>query len=79
MAEPLGDKAMTLRLDVDQAAVLEMVATVDGQPMSAVLRAAILEHIQTRRADPEFQQRLRRVFRENEAALTRLRQEPTDD
>lgn len=65
-------KAMTLRLERDHAEALEIVATVDGQPMSAVIRAALMEHIKTRRADPEFQARLRNVAERNKAALMRL-------
>lgn len=47
-------KAMTIRLSADQAQELETVATVDNQPVSEVIRAAIAEHIESRRKDADF-------------------------
>lgn len=52
-------KAMTIRLSADQAQELETVATVDNQPVSEVIRAAIAEHIQNRRRDTDFQDGLK--------------------
>jgi predicted transcriptional regulator len=52
-------KAMTIRLSADQAQDLETVALVDDQPVSEVIRAAIAEHIATRRRDPEFRDGLK--------------------
>ena len=52
-------KAMTIRLAADQAAELETIATVDEQPVSEVIRAAIAQHIEARKKDPEFKQGLR--------------------
>ena len=52
-------KAMTIRLSADQAQELETVALVDEQPVSEVIRAAIAEHIETRRRDPEFRDGLK--------------------
>jgi predicted transcriptional regulator len=52
-------KAMTIRLSADQAQDLETVALVDDQPVSEVIRAAITEHIATRRRDPEFRHGLK--------------------
>jgi predicted transcriptional regulator len=52
-------KAMTIRLSADQAEQLETVATVDDQPVSEVIRAAITEHIANRRKDRRFQDSLR--------------------
>lgn len=49
---------MTIRLSADQAEALETVATVDNQPVSEVIRAAIAEHIEGRRRDAAFQQGL---------------------
>jgi len=56
---PMNAKAMTIRLSADQAEQLETVALVDDQPISEVIRAAITEHIQARRADADFQEGLR--------------------
>lgn len=52
-------KAMTIRLSADQAQDLETVALVDDQPVSEVIRAAIAEHIATRRRDPQFRDGLK--------------------
>lgn len=52
-------KAMTIRLSADQAEALETVASVDDQPVSDVIRAAIEQHIERRRHDPTFQEGLR--------------------
>ncbi|MCW6531952.1 DUF6290 family protein [Sphingomonas sp. MMSM20] len=47
-------KAMTIRLSPEQAEALETVASVEQRPISDVIRAAISEHIELRRRDPEF-------------------------
>jgi predicted transcriptional regulator len=52
-------KAMTIRLTTDQAEALETVATVEDIPVSEVIRAAIEEHIDSRKKDPAFQDSLR--------------------
>lgn len=50
---------MTIRLSADQAEALETVATVEDRPVSDVIRAAITEHIENRRRDPNFQDGLK--------------------
>lgn len=52
-------KAMTIRLTVEQAAELETVAAVDEQPVSAVIRKAITDHVGARKKDPVFRHGLR--------------------
>lgn len=52
-------KAMTIRLSKEQAEQLETVATIDNQPVSDVIRAAITEHILRRTDDRQFQDSLR--------------------
>jgi predicted transcriptional regulator len=52
-------KTMTIRLSAEQADALETVATVEERPLSDVIRAAITEHIESRRRDPAFQTGLR--------------------
>jgi len=52
-------KAMTIRLSPEQAEQLETVASVDEQPISEVIRAAIGEHIANRQKSAEFQEGLR--------------------
>ena len=52
-------KAMTVRLSADQADALETVATVEQRAVSDIIRAAITEHIESRKRDPHFQQGLK--------------------
>jgi len=52
-------KAMTIRLTTEQAEALETVASVEERPISEVIRAAIEEHIDTRKKDPAFQDGLK--------------------
>jgi predicted transcriptional regulator len=60
---PISDmkppKAMTIRLTPEQAEELETVAIVEEQPVSEIIRAAIAEHIESRRKDPAFQDSLK--------------------
>lgn len=60
-------KAMTIRLSAEQAEQLETVASVDDQPISEVIRAAISQHIERRQRDSSFQngleQRIKRAQR----------------
>ncbi len=62
-------KAMTIRLSAEQAEELETVASVDNQPVSEVIRAAIADHIETRRRDDQFQQGLRERLQRAERLL----------
>jgi len=50
---------MTIRLSTEQAEALETVANVEDRAISDVIRAAISEHIEARRRDPEFQEGLK--------------------
>jgi predicted transcriptional regulator len=52
-------KAMTIRLSPEQAEALEVVAAVDDRAIVEVVRAAISEHIETRRRDRAFQDSLK--------------------
>jgi hypothetical protein len=52
-------KAMTLRLSAEQAEALETVADIESMPASEVIRAAITEHIDSRKNDPAFQESLK--------------------
>jgi predicted transcriptional regulator len=52
-------KAMTIRLTSDQAEALETVASVEELSVSEVIRAAIEEHIDSRKKDPAFQDSLK--------------------
>lgn len=52
-------KVMTIRQPDDQAAELELIARIDGVPVAEAVREAIAVYAAARRADPEFQARLR--------------------
>jgi hypothetical protein len=65
-------KAMTLRLDDDQAEELEKVAEIDGVAVAEAVRQAIAEHVASRSADPEFRKRLRASIKRHQAILDRL-------
>jgi predicted transcriptional regulator len=65
-------KATSLRLSPELAAELSAVARADGVPISDVVRAAIGKHIATRRADEEFQARLKEQMEKDREVLERL-------
>ena len=52
-------KAMTIRLTPEQADALDTVASVEELPVSEVIRAAIDQHIDSRKKDPAFQDSLK--------------------
>jgi len=49
---------MTLRLDDELGAALRIVAAVDDKGMTTIIRELVAEHIERRRADKEFIERL---------------------
>jgi Arc/MetJ-type ribon-helix-helix transcriptional regulator len=65
-------RAMTLRLPADQAAALDAVARADRVSVSDAVRTAIDEHIEKRRADRDFQARIKRMMEEEREVLERL-------
>ena len=69
---PMAVKAMSLRLPEDKAAELAAIARTDEMPVSEVVREAIDNHIATRRADKDFQKRLKRRLEEDREVLERL-------
>jgi predicted transcriptional regulator len=68
----MEQKAMTVRLDPEQAAQLEAVAEVDGAPISQEIRRAIAEYIEARRQDKDFQARLRASIERHHDVLEKL-------
>jgi hypothetical protein len=52
-------KTMTLRLDDERAAMLELVARADDKSLTEAVRDAIDRHIEERRKDEQFKERLR--------------------
>jgi predicted transcriptional regulator len=64
-------KAMTIRLLAEQAEALETVANVEQRPVSDVIRAAITEHIESRKSDPGFQKGLKERLQRAQKMLNR--------
>lgn len=62
-------KAMTIRLSQEQAEELEMVASVENRPVSEVIRAAISQHIDSRKQDDDFRKSLRQRIERTERML----------
>lgn len=65
-------KAMTVRLDDDQAEELEKVAEIDGVAVAEAVRQAIAEHVVRRSSDAEFRKRLRASMKKHQSILDRL-------
>ena len=63
-------KTMSIRLSADQAQELDMVAAVDGQPISEVIRSAIAGHIEERKRDAAFQDSLRQRIEQTQRMLS---------
>jgi hypothetical protein len=68
----MDGKNMTLRLTADQAAELEAVARAEGISVSDAVREAIAEHIERKRKDEAFRERLRAVMERDREILDRL-------
>ena len=68
----MSRKSMTLRLSPEQAEALQAVAQADGVPLAEVVRTAIADHIERRRKDKAFQERLRTSIERNQSILARL-------
>lgn len=65
-------KVTTIRQSSEQAAELEAIARVEGLPVAEVIRTAIAEHIEARRKDPDFRERLRQRLEEDQLVLQKL-------
>ena len=65
-------KMMTLRLEDEQAATLELVARADDQNITDAVRAAIDAHIDARRHDQAFIARLRERHEQERELYERL-------
>jgi predicted DNA-binding protein len=63
---------MTLRLTDEQAATLDLVARADDRTVTEVVRTAIDAHIEERRRDKDFKERLRRRHEQERALYERL-------
>ncbi len=65
-------KNMTLRLPKNQADELEAVARAEGMTVSDAVRKAITEHIDRKRKDKAFRERLEAVMQRDREILDRL-------
>jgi hypothetical protein len=65
-------RTMTLRLTDEQAATLDLVARADDQTVTEAVRTAIDAHIEGRRRDKDFKERLRRRHDEERELYKRL-------
>ena len=63
---------MTLRLSAEQADQLDAVARAEGSSVSETVREAIAEHIERKRKDKAFRDRLRTVMERDREILERL-------
>jgi uncharacterized protein (DUF1778 family) len=68
----MARKPTTVRLDNDEAQLLEQAAHVDGVSQNEFIRQAVLDRIAARKADPEFQERVKEAVRINKRVLERL-------
>ncbi len=65
-------KTMTLRLDDERAALLELVARADDKSLTDTVRDAIDLHIEERRKDEAFKERLRQRHETERTLYERL-------
>jgi predicted transcriptional regulator len=73
-------KSMTIRLSAEQADALETVANVEDRPVSDIIRAAISQHIDSRRRDPDFQKGLKeRINRARRLLERQATSDPAED
>lgn len=72
MATPREMKNMTLRMDEALAENVQAIAEVEGSTVSDVIRSAISEHVDRRKADPEFQKMLKRNMERHAQLLSML-------
>lgn len=68
----MARKPTTVRLDNEDAELLEQAARVDGVSQNEFIRQAVLDRIAARKADPAFQDELRKAIKLNQRALERL-------
>lgn len=63
-----SERVTSVRMSVELADDLALIARVDGVPMSESIRQAVAEHIAARHADPHFQDLLRARLAADRAA-----------
>ena len=65
-------KSMTLRMESPLAEKVQTIAEVEGTTVSSVIRAALAQHVEQRRRDPEFQAMLQRNIQRHQELLSML-------
>lgn len=65
-------KNMTLRMDETLADSVQAIAEVEGTTVTDVIRTAISEHVDRRKADPEFKKMLKRNMERHAQLLSML-------
>jgi predicted transcriptional regulator len=65
-------KIATIRIEDDLNAEVNAVARADEVPFSEVFRAALYHYVAVRKADPQFQNRLRELLANDAAVIERL-------
>lgn len=68
----MATRTRTLRMPAEQAEALEAIAGVDEVSINEEIRRAIDAHIEARRQDIEFQERLQASIERNREILERL-------
>ena len=68
----MGTRTRTVRLPAEQAQTLEAMAKVDEVSINEEIRRAVAAHIEARRNDAGFQERLRASIERNREILERL-------
>ena len=68
----MATKVMTVRLSEDLAAELAIVARTDDVPVAESVREALEGHIASRRADTDFQRRLKKHLERERKFAKRL-------
>jgi uncharacterized protein (DUF1778 family) len=70
----MARKPTTVRLNDDEAELLEQAARIDGVSQNEFIRQAVLDRIAARKADPEFQEAVRKAVKANRRVFERLAQ-----
>jgi uncharacterized protein (DUF1778 family) len=68
----MARKPTTVRLDTEEAELLEQAARVDGVSQNEFIRQAVLDRIAARKADPQFQEAVRQAVKANRRVFERL-------
>lgn len=68
----MSERVTTVRMTEEQAVEVELVCRVLGINLSELIRLAIAQHLTERKADPEFQKRLRDRIEHDQQILIRL-------